>query len=131
MAFNAQQHITHWVATAEADIQTAEDIFVSGKNLHFCLFICHLALEKILKAKVIQETQAIAPKIHDLSRLAQLGALQLSLKEEQFLLEMNTFNLSTRYPDYHLTLYKQATAQFTEPYLLETQRMLQWLKTLL
>jgi HEPN domain-containing protein len=131
MAFHREQHIAYWVATAEADLRTAKDIALTGKHYHFVLFLCHLSIEKMLKAHVVKATDAVPPKTHDLTQLAEKANLSLTTEQARLLLEINTFNLSTRYPDTQLQLYKQATRTFAEPYIAETERMFQWLKTLL
>lgn len=51
---------------------------VETKDFHWSLFIGHLVIEKILKAKIVKETKDHAPFSHDLRRLSKLSGLQLS-----------------------------------------------------
>lgn len=56
----------NWIALADYDLDTAQHMLESGRYL-YVVFMCHLALEKMLKAHVTEATQAIPPKSHDLS----------------------------------------------------------------
>ncbi|MEW6654049.1 MAG: HEPN domain-containing protein, partial [Bacteroidota bacterium] len=51
-------------------------IFESGKNFHFCLFLCHLSVEKLLNAFVVKTTNDFPPKTHNFLRLAELSELK-------------------------------------------------------
>jgi HEPN domain-containing protein len=88
-----KQQIEYWIKTARGDLETAQLIFDSGRNLHHCLFFCHLALEKGLKANVVKKTKATPPKIHDLEILAEKAGLDLPDDMKDFFSLMNTFNL--------------------------------------
>lgn len=41
----------NWIATAEYDLETARHMLATGRFL-YVVFMCHLALEKLLKAHV-------------------------------------------------------------------------------
>lgn len=55
----------NWIALAEYDLETAHHMLTTGRFL-YVVFMCHLALEKILKAHVTEITQSIPVKTHDL-----------------------------------------------------------------
>ena len=61
----------NWIAMAEYDLETARYMLHSGRYL-YVIFLCHLALEKLLKAHVCEATQTMPPKTHDLIYLARL-----------------------------------------------------------
>jgi HEPN domain-containing protein len=63
------------------------------------MFFAHLALEKLLKAHVCRQTKDLAPRIHNLVRLAELAALPLSPEQIGSLAELNAFGTEGRYPD--------------------------------
>lgn len=128
---NTEKQIEYWIKSSEFDLQTASDIFYSGKNLHFCLYMCHLSLEKILKAHVVKCTKEYPPKSHNLLRLAEIGAINLTEELVRFLEELNQFQLSTIYPDEKFTLFSLATKDFTQPRFLKTQEIHKWLKSLI
>ena len=55
----------------------------------------------------------IPPRIHDLVRLADMAKIKLDDDTLEFLDAVNTFNISTRYPDEKLKFYKTCTHEFT------------------
>ena len=91
------KQITYWSKGAEDDWQVAVQLIESGKTRHG-LFFAHLALEKMLKAHVCKHTNEIAPRSHNLIRLAELSGLTIEESRLDVLAEMNEFNLEGRYP---------------------------------
>ena len=66
----------NWVALAEYDLETARHMLATGRYL-YVIFLCHLTLEKILKAHVTEATQSIPARSHDLIYLVKKGGLSL------------------------------------------------------
>jgi hypothetical protein len=64
--------------------------------------------EKVLKAQVVHHTGDLAPRIHNLVRLAELAEIQLSPDQLDLLADMNVFNLEGRYPETLAPLPSQA-----------------------
>ncbi len=85
-----EKQIKYWL-TSDLDWETATDIFESNKNFHFCLFICHLVIEKLLKALVVKETNQHPLKTHNLLRLAEIAKIELNPDHLQFFEELNQF----------------------------------------
>lgn len=117
----------HWREQSAYDIETAKALFQSKRFPH-CLFFCHLAVEKILKAKVVVATGAHAPFTHNLVSLSKSITLTLSERQEKLIAELNEFNLEARYPDWKKSFYQLATREYTEKILTETQELLLWLQ---
>jgi len=46
-----EEHINYWRESAQHDLESAEDIFDSGRY-DWCLFVGHLALEKNIKSDI-------------------------------------------------------------------------------
>ena len=95
----------------------------TGRTRHG-LFFAHLALEKILKAIACKESQDLAPRLHNLSRLAELTALRLDARETEILAEMNAFHIEGRYPE---SLTKTPTKEEALSYMAEAEGVFQWL----
>lgn len=91
------EQINYWRNGAVEDLDAAKQLIIVGKVRHG-LFFAHLALGKILKACVCKSTAQIAPKLHNLVRLAEMAALKLPADKIDFLADMNDFNLEGRYP---------------------------------
>ena len=76
----------------------AEELLERGRVRHG-LFFLHLALEKILKAHVCRQTRDLAPRLHNLVRLAELAETHLPEQHMDILAEMNRFAIAGRYPE--------------------------------
>ena len=112
-----QEHIAYWVQSSLKDLNSMKNNFQS-KNYDWALFIGHLALEKILKAAWLKNNDGnFPPKTHNLKKLADDSCVQLSENDILRLLEINDFNLETRYPDYKFEFYKKCTEEFTNNYI--------------
>ena len=46
-----KKEVKNWLDSAKYDLETAEHMFNTGRYV-YTIFMCHLALEKILKAKI-------------------------------------------------------------------------------
>ena len=91
------KQITYWQEGPREDWAVARELVDRGRVRHD-LFFAHLALEKALKALVCRRTRDLAPRIHNLSRLAVLAAIDPSPEQTDVLAEMNVFSLEGRYP---------------------------------
>lgn len=112
-----QQHIGYQVNTAEDDWGSVELLFNGGKYLQ-SLFWAHLVLEKLAKALQVKNHEENVPlKIHNLTLLLEQANVELGEDNIKFLYNYNTFQLSSRYPDYLNKIYKVCTKQFTETQL--------------
>ena len=91
----------------------AEDLFRLGHYLE-ALFFGHLALEKLLKAKIVRAIKRDPLYSHDLIILAKYAKLKLNEEDSDFLARVNIYNIRARYQDYKKSLYKRANKQFTK-----------------
>jgi HEPN domain-containing protein len=92
------KQVSFWRIGAAEDWVVASDLVERGRARHG-LFLAHLAIEKALKAHVCLEVQDLAPRIHNLVRLAELANLRLPPDHLETLAELNAFNIEGRYPD--------------------------------
>lgn len=120
------EHVKYWRDSAQHDLESAESIFDS-ERYDWCLFVGHLALEKILKAIFVERNNDTAPpKIHNLVRLAELAKIKLTDEQKFILDQINDFNLQTRYPDYKLEFYKRCDAEYAKMYLDKIKELHTW-----
>ena len=122
-----KKQIEYWKKASELDLQSAIDIFESGKNFHFSLFLCHLSIEKILKALVVKCSNDFPPKSHNLLRLAELSQIECDNDTLSLLEELSQFQISTRYPDEMFSVHKLATKEFTTNRLEKVKELSEWL----
>lgn len=97
---------------------------IEDKRITLGLFALHLSLEKILKTHIMKQTRVLAPKIHDLVRLAQLAQVDLSSDQIDFLSRMNFYAIHGRYLGAKFPIPSQKTAK---EYLYIAKELLEWL----
>jgi len=125
----SRDRVEFWLAGAEEALKSATVLFDSGMYLH-SLFFCHLAAEKGLKAAVERETRGLAPKTHNLMYLLKLANLSPSAEMLDFLGQLNTFNVPTRYADQLPEIEKTFDRARTYSVLGKTRDMVEWTKEL-
>lgn len=122
-----QKVVDYWMRGATEDLQTAKDLFQT-KHYANCLFFCHLALEKALKAMVVRKIKKHAPYFHQLNSLADIAQITRDSEQTILLDEITSFNIKGRYPDYLTEFSKKYTKKDAQKYLLHTQKLLSWLQ---
>ena len=110
------QKIKFWVDGSIKDRKTAFDLY-KLKHYDWCLFLWHLALEKIIKANIVKNNKEII-FIHNLIKLTQNTKLELSDEELKSLATINSFNLNTRYDDYKYSFYKKCNQKYTKKWVI-------------
>ena len=124
-----KEHIAYWIDSAENDLKAATNLMESG-NFSWSLFIGHLVLEKALKAIYVKSNNnSIPPKIHNLSRLAELTNIELNIEVDKFLTLANKFHIEGRYPEYKAEFYITCTKEFAESNFDKIKEVFQWLKS--
>ncbi len=86
-----------------------------------------MVVEKLLKAYYVKNIDNDVPRIHGLLKIAERANLELSEEQKDFLDEVTTFNIKSRYPDYKKRFYKKATREFAEIYINRVKEFKQWL----
>lgn len=124
---NFEEKISFWKDEARRALVVAEDLF-RLKRYTEALFFGHLALEKLLKARIIRVRKEEPVYSHDLFILAKYAKLRISEKETDFLARVNVYNIRARYQDYKRSLYKQADRKFTAQELSEIKRFFNKIK---
>ncbi|MBE3100198.1 MAG: HEPN domain-containing protein, partial [Planctomycetes bacterium] len=89
------RHVAHWQKGAEED-WAAATVLVERGHVRHGLFFAHLALEKALKAHVCRRTGDLAPRTHNLVRLAGLAGTEPSSEQLDVLADINRFNMVGR-----------------------------------
>jgi len=117
------EQIKYWRKTAQEDIEAAQQLILAAKVRHG-LFFAHLALGKLLKAHVCRCKQEIAPRIHNLVRLAQMSDLEIDEIKLDVLAEMNEFNIEGRYP---LNFIAPPSDKEAAEYMKKASEVFQWL----
>lgn len=122
----AQDAAKFWHEGADDAMATAQSL-MDAKRYHHALFFSHLAIEKMLKAKIVVATNEPPLPIHDLLRLADISRLIVSDEHISWLREIDKFNIAARYDDYKRKFYKKATAAFATLWFGRAKELLIWL----
>ena len=109
------------------DMSTAEQMFKMGRYV-YVIFMCHLAIEKALKAVVCEETNKLAPKTHDLILLNNLGKTELPDDLLDFIGMINNAAIVTRYPEDLSKLVSSYPKAIAEKYLNRTFEVIRCIK---
>jgi len=104
-----------------------QTLLETGRYL-YVIFLCHLSLEKMLKAHVAEVTQTLPIKTHDLIYLVKKCGLELPKTYLDFIGKINTASIPTRYPDDLQRALKEYPKSVAKDYLSQTQEIIKWLK---
>lgn len=116
-----------WLKQAEYDLETAWAMWKTSRYL-YVVFMCHLAVEKALKAIIIERTGDAPPRTHNLIELAKLGNVNLDEKQKEFISILNSAAVGARYPDFLDNALKKYSRKKTLEYLHKAREVIQWLK---
>jgi HEPN domain-containing protein len=122
-----KKEVENWLDSAKYDLETAEHMFNTGRYI-YTIFMCHLALEKILKAKVEEVTGKTPPKTHDLEYLVGIGGLSPGIEMESFIAEISNLSVVTRYPSDFQRMVNDFSQARTEFILARTKEVFEWIK---
>lgn len=123
-----QEQIDYWIKLSDEDLSTAE-ILLSNKKYVICLYMCHLMIEKILKAHYLKNNLKNPPKTHDLVYLSSKSGIQFNNEQIDFLDRLNFFQIEARYPDYKMEIYKTCSKDFTNSFFYESKEFFKWIKS--
>jgi len=113
-----------WLKFAEESYEDALYNWEGHRYGNTC-FCCQQALEKILKA-ILVEKGIRPPKVHDLMRLARLAKLKIDKEQAEELRAMTRHYFTVRYPDLNKELYRDRLA--TKKSLEKMKEFYQWFK---
>ena len=124
-----EEKVKYWIDLSDRDLDTAEYLIKGEHNLYVG-FMCHQAVEKILKGYFTKIKDDTPPFTHDVTGLAQKTGLYDLMNEQQkdFLEDLNPLNIEARYPDYKSKIAQTMTKSVTQIILTNTKELLQWIK---
>jgi HEPN domain-containing protein len=122
-----EKHVEYWLIQSESDLPVAESM-LEKEHYTWSLFVGHLVLEKMLKAIYVREHQKLAPRTHDLVKLAKSTSLHLNDTQLVLLSEVSDFNMEGRYPDEKNMFARKCNRDFVMDYLVRIKEMQAWLK---
>lgn len=115
-----------WQAQTEYDLSVAELLYRQSVY-RYCVFFCHLSLEKQLKAMLIERTgDEDPPRTHDLIELAALIGIDLSAEYHNFMFDLSKQSVAARYSEVSTGRYNEEHAAST---LTQVREVHEWLKS--
>ena len=104
-------------------------MFEAGRYL-YVLFCCQQAVEKMLKSVIVERTDELPPRIHQLARLAEVGGVAVDEKQVDFLREPSAYYIPTRYPEEVTNLALDVKEEKARQVLSQCREFIQWLNSI-
>ncbi|MHC5053128.1 MAG: HEPN domain-containing protein [Planctomycetota bacterium] len=120
---DVERQSDYWRSAADEDIAAAESLAEKG-HLRHALFFAHLSIEKMLKALVVKVTGDLAPRTHDLLRLAERAGVSVSPERREFLAHLQRYCVEGRFPE---TMPVAPSHDEVRAGLTEARETLEWL----
>lgn len=116
-----------WYFQSDYDLETAFDMFKSGRYV-YCIFMCHLSLEKVLKGLLVKTKREFPSKSHSLIYFVEKLELKMEDSYYEFLFTLNKISVPTRYPEDLRKLVAAYSIDRTENILNRTKEIQLWIK---
>jgi HEPN domain-containing protein len=117
-----------WFLQSDYDFQTAKIMRRNGRNF-YAVFMCHMAMEKALKAVFFKLKSEVPPKTHNLLWFLKNSGLQAPEAVGGFISKLSEANTATRYPDELEDLVSLYNDTVTDDIIKKTGEALTWIKT--
>jgi HEPN domain-containing protein len=121
------KHSKEWMEQAEYDLGSGKAMLDAGRNI-YCVFMCHLSIEKALKALYLEVSGKNPPKVHSLVYFAQSIKLDLSEEYRDFIEKLDEVSVPVRYPEELSKMLKDYDRTRTKNIYLKSKEILEWLK---
>jgi len=125
--FDTSKTVAYWLTGAKYDLGVATAM-LKAKKYPYALFMGHLALEKLLKALVVKQTEKHAPFTHSLPYLVEKSGVKSPEHIQVRLREFMEFHFEGRYPDANRAFYRKCTKDFTATNLRAIKEVFKWVK---
>lgn len=115
-----------WFDLAEEDWENA---LLLWKNSRYGLtvFSCQQAVEKILKAYIVEYKYKVPPKTHRIEDLIEISGLNLSEIENPQVIELSKAYIRVRHPDLNKQYFR--SKELTEPLYNMAEGVYLWVKS--
>ena len=114
-----------WAERAQYDLDTADAMFKAGRYL-YVLFCCQQAVEKALKAVIVEKTGELPPRIHNLLRLAETAGIESSEERIDLLTKLSGYYIKSRYPEEIRAAGEATTQGLAREVLGKTEQTVKW-----
>lgn len=119
------KEVENWHRSSQYDFEAAGGM-LSTSHYVYVVFLCHLAIEKMLKAVIAQQTRKAPPKTHNLRLLLDKAQLRPPNDMLTFISELTEASVATRYPLDFEAASESYTKTVAENCLSRTEEVLEW-----
>ena len=123
---NIDPIVLHWRESSDENYATMQNL-LKANEFSWSLFLGHLVIEKLLKALYVKKLQRHPIFSHDLLRLVKKIEIELPSDYDEWLDEITTFNLNTRYDNYKQGFNKLCTVEFSNEWIIKIEILRKWL----
>ncbi len=116
----------NWLDQAKEHYEDMEYLY-NGSRYSMAVYCAHQALEKVLKAVIVELTNTVPPKMHKLDELARLSTLPLEKAWLDDLAEITRHFWRVRYPDFQA--YTYTSKEKVKPTIEKTKEVYLWILT--
>lgn len=113
-----------WLEQAKEHYADAQYLY-DGSRYSMAVYCCHQALEKILKAAIIEFSGKVPPKSHNLDALARETTLSMPDEWYEELAEITRHFWRVRYPDFQRHVY--TSKEKVSPTIEKTKEVFSWM----
>lgn len=113
----------NWILQAKEHFEDAEYMY-AGHRYSMCVYCYHQSLEKVLKAVIIEHTDKLPSKIHNLDQLARETGLKFSEINLEDLAEITRHFWKARYPDFQKYMY--TSKESVESTVINSRKIYLW-----
>ncbi len=119
-----ESNAKEWLRKAESDRDTAKYL-LAGEKYEDCTFFCQQAIEKLLKAVLVLQTDKRPPHTHDLRALLDAVSNLNSGEVEEAVSSIGGYYVGSRYPldEVDPTIFQRPLA---EAAVQKTERVFKW-----
>ena len=118
-----QLNFEEWFFQSDYELETAEHMLKTGRNV-YCIFMCHLSLEKALKGLFIKRLNQIPPKLHDLMYFVENLELETEDTNREFLTSLTTIGAIALYPEDMKSMISQFPCEKANSIYLQTKEFI-------
>ncbi len=122
--------VQQWMDQAWYDFETAQAL-LDSRRFVYVVFCCQQAVEKMLKAVIVQATGGMPPRIHNLIRLAEHSGLKLDKDAALLMRELSDLYVQTRYPEQMAPASSSVWQPIAQDAKNRTEKVLRWLSSMI
>jgi len=125
----SDEKIKYWLDISQYDLETAE-VMLKGKRFLYVGFMCHQAIEKILKSHYLSVHDDNPPYTHNLIYLAKRCGIyeEFSDEHKDLIDTLEPLNVEARYPTHKERVLKTLSYERCRDIIDKTGELSQWIK---